>query len=373
MKILFDHQTFVYQRFGGISRYFTELVSCLNKTKTGSATISALLTDNVYLLASENKKAFSILNGRFLGSMTLYNTVNRFVTKWKIRNAKYDIFHPTYYDTYFLKNIGDKPFVVTVYDMIHELYPNKWENQTAISYNKSVLIKKASHIIAISEHTKQDLLYFYPEIPSARISVIWLGNSSSIQNTTIKKNSHSFAKPYFLFVGKRGEYKNFNLLVTQIAGYLKYNEIDLIAAGGGSFTEEETELIKKLDVETSIHVIPFVSDSGLAELYSNAIAFIFPSAYEGFGIPILEAFQSKCPVILNNASCFPEIAGNAALYFNEENDKSIIGALETVRNNIQARNELIEKGNERLKLFTWEIAAQKTMEVYISVKKQHDR
>lgn len=373
MNILFDHQTFVYQRFGGISRYFVELASHCNKIKEVSAEISVVLSDNVYLPEFSGNSALTLNKGNFPGSMTLYNTVNRFATIFKLFQKKQDVFHPTYYDTYFLKVLGNRPFVLTVYDMIHELYPGKWKNQEQIAYNKSVLIKKASHIIAISEHTKTDLLRFYPEIPSSKISVIWLCNSN-IKEILPVKNIPEVEGNYLLFVGKRGEYKNFNYLLNTIGSFLKsYPDFRLIAAGGGPSNQEERILIEKLELEKAVKIIPFVKDSEMSALYQKAAAFIFPSSYEGFGIPILEAFEANCPVILNNASCFPEIADKAALYFEESQPSSLLNALNTILFDVGKRAELASAGKERLKFFGWDETTKKTLEVYKMVKEQHGR
>ncbi len=374
MKILFDHQTFVYQRFGGISRYIVELASGCNRIENTSAEISTVLSDNAYLKTFDRNNSISILNGKFPGSMTLYNNVNRFVTNYKIRQQSHDIFHPTYYDTYFLKAIGDNPFVITVHDMIHELYPGKWSNQEKIRKNKEVLIEKASHIISISEHTKKDLLHFYPSVSPSKVSVIWHGNSSFLNKEGRTKTDKNSGKKYFLFVGKRDEYKNFTFLIKTIAEYLKGNtDISLIAAGGGNATEMELKIISDSGLNQSINIIPFVTDAQLSELYQNAIALIFPSDYEGFGIPILEAFEAGCPLILNNASCFPEIAGEAALYFQKNDPNTLISAMYKARDDHEGISKLVQAGKERIKLFTWDITAKKTLDVYKAVNEDHGR
>lgn len=366
MKILFDHQTFVYQRFGGISRYFTELVACFNKIKDGSASISALLSDNVYLKASEKTRTFSILNGHFPGSMTFYNSINRFVTKWKIRNNSYDIFHPTYYDTYFLDTIGDKPFVVTVYDMIHELYPGYWPNQVEVVDSKKKLLSKASGIIAISENTKNDILRLYPNIKSSKIKVIHLGNSFTPNNTA----KRHVVKDYILFVGIRDHYKNFEKFLSafHVVSSL-FPNLHLVCAGGGIFTPKEMGQLTELGLNEAILYVPIRDDYFLAELYHYATLFVFPSLYEGFGIPILEAFASNCPIVLSHSSCFPEIAGNAAEYFDGNNVADMAQVLINLLNNDRRRNELRKLGIKRLELFSWEKTAQETIEFYQDVIK----
>jgi glycosyltransferase involved in cell wall biosynthesis len=367
MRILFDHQTFVYQNYGGISRYFVELVDRINKKVSDKCVVSALLSDNIYLREKKVSTTFTLMKRHFYFKMTIYNAIDRFVTLRYLKSKQFDLFHPTYYDTYFLKHIGKKPFVLTVLDMIHEQYPGMWPDQEEIVRNKALLIHRADHIIAISAHTKKDLLAFYPAIEPDKVTVIWLGNSvqGGVNESKVKVG---LGIPYLLFVGKRDIYKNFKSFVTILTPYLKADrELRIVAAGGGVFTEKEEQYLRELGVERQIISYPQINDSDLAALYGNALSFVFPSAYEGFGIPIVEAFATGCPVILNNRSCLPEIGGNAALYFDEDSPSSLIEAVEKLRHNPTFRAELIALGKERVKLFDWDRTASETMRVYQSV------
>ena len=185
----------------------------------------------------------------------------------------------------------------------------------------------------------------------------------SISETPIINN------PYFLFVGSRLKYKNFFTLLEAFSLYNKgHKDIKLICTGC-PFNKDEYEFIRQNNLTDNVAQM-FVSDEELLNLYSNAIAFIYPSLYEGFGLPILEAFSCGCPTILSNCSCFPEIGGQAALYFNaKENAKeNLFKQLEYVSSlNENERNILVQKGYERLSHFTWEESAQKLCNVYKSV------
>jgi glycosyltransferase involved in cell wall biosynthesis len=114
-------------------------------------------------------------------------------------------------------------------------------------------------------------------------------------------------------------------------------------------------------------ICKFVSDEQLSELYSKAIAFVFPSLYEGFGIPVLEAFASQCPAVLANSSSLPEISGDAAVYFDPFSIDDMRNQIERVICSPSLQNELIEKGKEQVKIFSWEKCAKETMEVYNSL------
>jgi glycosyltransferase involved in cell wall biosynthesis len=148
--------------------------------------------------------------------------------------------------------------------------------------------------------------------------------------------------------------------LTSIADLLKSNNLFLYCVGN-SFTIEEKKLIHRLELNAFVINMGILSDNELANLYHNATCFVYPSLYEGFGIPILEAFKHKCPVVLSNTSCFPEIAKGAAIYFNPNDSKSIqIAIIEAIAN----RQSLIELGSKRIFDFSWDKAAELTSNVY---------
>lgn len=374
MRILFDHQTFVYQDFGGISRYFVELLDRLNKMSGVRVELSPVLSDNLYL-RERGRHSYTLMRRHFPFKMTIYNAIGRFLTLLKMKRGTFDVFHPTYYDTYFLDRLGNVPLVITVHDMIHEMYAKGWTNKEETISNKAVLIQKAAHIIAVSESTKRDLLHFFPQVPENKITVIWHGHSVAKHFKDRKPFPSCPAKDsYLLYVGKRDIYKNFSWMLRSLASYLKNNtDLDLVAAGGGPFTKNELNLLEELDIKGRVTLFSLVDDAQLAQLYANAFAFVFPSSYEGFGIPILEAFSADCPVLLNNKSCLPEVGGDGAMYFQEEDPASLILCIEELKQKPEYKKELIEAGRKRLRLFNWDITAAKTLEVYKTVVKNHAR
>ena len=132
---------------------------------------------------------------------------------------------------------------------------------------------------------------------------------------------------------------------------------------GPPFNQSEEEFLNELGIRRQVLALS-VSDDVLYSLYSHAQVFVFPSIFEGFGIPILEAFANNCPVCLSHSSCFPEIAGNAAIYFDPEDKISILESVQKVVSNKTLSSELIKRGAERLSMFTWRKAAQQTADVY---------
>lgn len=365
MNILYDSQIFTAQIYGGISRYFCELISILSKDNTISVKLPIVTTNNHYLLNTELIKINRLLhNKRFFGKTTLIKYSTDFYTKLTLLIKSYDIFHPTYYDPYFLKYIGSKPFVVTVYDMIHELLPENFSINDISREWKEATVKRASSIIAISENTKHDLIRLYG-IDEKKISVIHLASSLNPGNAS---PAH-FPLPsrYLLFVGERSGYKNFKLFVEAVS-FLMHREADLnvICAGGGGFTNGEKELFVRLNLADRILQYS-VSDGVLATLYKNALAFVFPSLYEGFGIPVLEAFNCGCPAVLSNTSSLPEVGEEAARYFDPADAISMRCAIEQVIRDPELRKNLIKKGFERAKDFSWEKVARQTKDVYTTV------
>ncbi len=285
-----------------------------------------------------------------------------------LKKQNFDIFHPTYYDPYFLKHLGKKPFVLTVYDMIHEVYPAYFSSKDPTIPWKKQLIGKAGCIIAISESTKKDIIKFINVDPN-RIFVIYLGNPFENmigQNEEINNFSDPSicAGSYILFVGNRSSYKNFTFFIKTIAPLLlKNNELQVCCAGGEPFSPHEISCFKNFQILNKVHHIQ-PDDNTMKKLYKNARAFIFPSLYEGFGLPVLEAFSSGCPTLLSNTSSLPEIGGDAALYFDPYDSASLIDALEHIISDDTLRTQLILKGYERSKQFSWEKTANATKKVY---------
>jgi glycosyltransferase involved in cell wall biosynthesis len=290
-----------------------------------------------------------------------------------LKTQNFDIFHPTEYNPYFLKHLQKKPYVLTVHDMIHELYPTYFSPRDPTSQWKKNLIEHADAIIAISENTKKDILKFSNAKPD-RISVIYHGNPFEFQEKTNKltilQNLPLCKKSYLLFVGSRTHYKNFVFFIIAIAELLKKDmNLHVCCAGGGPFTVRERKILKKLCIHSNVHAVN-TNDSIMPHLYANARAFIFPSLYEGFGFPLLEAFSCGCPVVASNTSSLPEIGGNAALYFDPRDPGSLVHALESVMTDDQVREIFVRKGLLRVNEFSWEKTAQDTKKVYENVLNQ---
>ncbi|MGL4338729.1 MAG: glycosyltransferase family 4 protein [Turicibacter sp.] len=354
MKVLFDHQAFTMQRFGGISKYHVALQKELLSLGVSSE-IFAPFSDNYYLSeAFSNTNTIRLpLKKHFLNRAIFH--LNNQITKSKIRNINDCIFQPTFYDPYF-RNCK-MPVVLTVHDLTHELYFEKSPVVESFLKKKKEAILRADQIIAISNNTKHDLIHHY-DIDPNKVSVIYHG----VYQAYIQKNESDRKAPYLLYVGERQGYKNFCFMLESISPILKEFTLNLVCCGK-PFSDKELELIKKLDLSDLISVKQ-PNDQELNILYNNATLFIYPSLYEGFGMPILEAFSNKCPICISNSSSFPEIARNGALYFDPKDKDSIYSTIRKAVLSEDLRLELVEKGGEIVKDYTWQNTAKCTIEVY---------
>lgn len=362
MKILYDHQVFNTQIHGGISRYFYNLLNNFYNNKDINFKLSLIYSQNFYLKDTKFVSPMGFLQDKkFKGRDRLLNYflyLNKLNSIFNLKLKNFDIFHPTEYNPYFLDYIG-KPYVLTVYDMIHEIFYS--DNKEYIN-NKKKLILGASKIIAISHNTKKDILKFI-NIPENKIEVTHLASSLDI-NLQEKVN---LPEKYLLFVGNRGGYKNFEFFLNSINNlFKKYKSLYLVCVGGGQFTQKELDFIIKNNLKEKVLLLN-LNDSQLTYVYTHALSFIFPSLYEGFGIPIIEAFSLSCPVILSKASCFPGIAQDAAVYFNPQDSESILESIEKIIVDKNFRSEKIKAGLIRSKDFSWEKTANKTKEIYKSI------
>lgn len=366
MRILYDHQIFSVQIFGGISRYFFELMNQFSAKGEPEYELAMRCSDNCYISATYAGRHKTFLGrSNFRGKYRLMSVLNRARSKKALLCQDFDVFHPTYYDPYFLKHIGGKPFVLTIHDMIQEIFPSDFSDQDMTSKNKRVLAQKAAKIIAVSESTKRDIVK-YLGIDEGKITVIYHGNSLS--GTFVGKPSDlSVPERYILFVGRRGKYKNFEFFIRSLSPLLYENtDLSVLCAGGTALTDSEIVLFKELRLEQRIKRLA-VSDADLAYLYQKALFFVFPSLYEGFGIPLLEAMSCGCPVILSDIDVFKEVGGDAAVYFDPKSDISIRKAICTVAFNDDMRRDLRAKGFEQVKKYSWDRTADATAALYRSI------
>ncbi|MBO0930950.1 glycosyltransferase family 4 protein [Fibrella aquatilis] len=364
MNILYDHQTFSLQTYGGISRYHAELIGGINRTTNDHASASVLISNNEYLEENGVNIMSFLPDYQVKGKGKFIYSVNQYYSIKRLKLNRFDVFHATYYDNYFLPYLKGKPYVVTFHDMIYEKFSHQYADLAKdlnIVSNKKRLAEQAAKIIAVSQHTKNDIVELL-NIDPHKVSVIYHGSSLSI-----KKNDFvNEPCKYILYVGNRHMYKNFIGLLNSLNYLLKKYNIKLLCAGGGFFTKEEKSLINSLNMYDNIEHCN-INDESLQTIYQRAIGFIFPSFYEGFGIPILEAFACGCPCVVSNVSSLPEVAGDAALYIDPKSPESIRDAVEQLITKPELRSTLIQRGYKQLSKFSWARAVNETLIVYQSI------
>lgn len=356
MKVLYDYQTFINQNFGGISRYFAELMTHLPQGY--EYRIPVVLSSNVYLKSVPGMELATMRAPRLLKKWKRMHRINKCISRQVQRHGKYDIFHPTYYDPYFLDSVK-RPYVITVHDMIHEKFPEVFPESDHTAELKKLTVMNASRIIAISHNTKRDLMDLYG-LPGDKIDVVYQGFGLDMSRI---ESIPGVPKRYILYVGGRFGYKNFTRLCEAFSIVRHKNpDVELVCTGS-PFDADEQAMLERLGIAGCTRSV-FVSEPQLTWLYRHALCFIYPSLYEGFGIPILEAFAAGCPVVLSDASCFSEVAQDGGHYFDPSQPESIAAAIESVISDTALRDRLVTRGSEIVKSFSWERVATETAEVY---------
>jgi glycosyltransferase involved in cell wall biosynthesis len=365
MRVAFDSQIFRLQETGGISKYFVKLVQHLREADPknsyiifGNITANRHLIDSGLKYSGINSKSAlrKLVKNRFYDISKTFGPALESVL-FSLNGI--DIIHYTYYGYQYLKP-GREKKVITIHDLIYEKFPSEFPDAAELLALKKKSIEDADHIICISENTKNDLVNYY-NVDRKKTSVIYHG-VDIIPSQTLKRLNYD----YILFVGKRGGYKNFEKTLAAYSQSSLKGKFKLLCFGGGNFTKKETELIKINYLDDNVVYLEG-SDDRLNNIYQHAFCLVYPSLYEGFGLPVLEAMANKCPVICSNGSSLPEIAGEAAILVDTSSVPELIRAMESLYNDAEFRNSLIRKGEANVKLFSWEATASKTRRVYFDL------
>ena len=365
MRIFYDHQVFSLQNAGGVSRYQYELILNLQRLMAADMQIYLLMGKNAAVLP------FSGLcnqSTKISGSPT---NIRPGYVRYGINEAlsallvqpwgRFDVYHTMLYRA--MPVVRRRRLVVTHHDCTHERFPHMFHNAAFIIQQKRKLFSAASAIVCVSESSRLDLLHFY-DVPPAKTFVIHHGFSPLQGTTTPLEPCIEPAEPYLLYVGSRAEYKNFPLLLDAFARSGLTTGYRLMVVGGGPFSAGEQAKLDALGIAARVTLTPKADELALTNAYRHAALFVYPSLYEGFGFPPLEAMSLGCPVLVLRSSSLPEVCGDAAFYFEQSDSDELARALVSSLEDLAGRRMKRHLGDEQVKRYDWRSTAEKTLEVY---------
>jgi glycosyltransferase involved in cell wall biosynthesis len=357
VKIAFDPFIFAMQQHGGVSRVHARLAAGMVAVGH-DARILAPLHTNAYL----PDLPAGILRGRRLPLSREKSRVARMVSEWllapQLAAFRPDVVQDSFYSPVVRPPRGAR-LVVMVHDMIHELFPEHFPAGDRTAARKAAAIARADHILCNSESTRVDMLAHYPEV-AGKTSVTLLAVDQPQQ--PVVRNAP--ARPFLLYVGQRGGYKNFAALLAAFAASpLLHDSHDLLAVGGGPFSAGEQEAIAGHGLSGKVRQRG-ADDAQLRQLYADAALFVFPSLYEGFGIPPLEAMTVGTASVAVRASSMPEVCGDGAAYAESGHPDALRAAMEQLLLSPTRQADLVAAGYRRLAQFDWRRCTRDVLAVY---------
>jgi glycosyltransferase involved in cell wall biosynthesis len=380
MKIAFDAQVLLDQQKTGIPFYAMRIIQNIQKADN-----SILYIFNAFSVRNTKDKINRINNiiDISVSKINIRQWIPYSVYERFFNSIPYYFFFPDQADiTHFYNNMipcgvrGKK--VVTIYDLTHKVYPKTMDpaQKRFMDRNFILSMRRADKIATISEFSKGEIIKYFAVEPSKIIVIPCAVNTDSYfpikdQETLAKnKKKYSVTGEYFLYLGTLEPRKNIGGLID--AYHLlkqKVPDAPRLLLGGkkGWLYEPIFKKVKTLDLEKEVVFLGYVPDEDVAPLMCGALAFVFPSLYEGFGMPPLEAMACGVPVLTSNCSSLPEVTGDAALLVNPLDTEEIAAGMEHLLIDKRLRGELSRKGLERVKQFTWERAASLTIEMYKSL------
>lgn len=374
MAIVGIDYTPAYEQGGGIGRYVRELVTALafqDQETIYRLFVSGARVDELPVPPANN----FIWKSTQISPTWLARIWHRarLGIPVEVFTGRVDLYHAT--DFVLPPTLSGTRTLLTVHDLSFVRVPDsaspKLKSYLDVVVPRSVI--NADHVLADSYATKKDLVELYG-VPDEKVTVLLSGvdsrfyqvkDSSAIMTTRSLYNLDE-SSPYILSVGTVQPRKNYGLLIKALAQLRsKGYDLSLVIAGGKGWLEDPIyQTLHDEQMENYVHFIGFADEEHLPALYSGACCLAFPSLYEGFGLPVLEAMACGTPVITSNVSSLPEVAGDAALLVNPYNLDELVHALQRLIDDNDLRQQLIERGLERVKQFTWVKAARQLRQIY---------
>ena len=263
-------------------------------------------------------------------------------------------YHPFQYLSFFTRHKQ----IITIHDLIPLYYPKVAKHQNIYyKYIMPILLKKAYKIVCISENTKKDILKFY-NVEEEKVEVIYNGydkklfNKENLDKSVLKK--YNLDSDYMITVGAGYKHKNLEVIIKAFNEISEVSRFKLVIVGGNSpYIKDLKEFVRKLKVEEKVEFLGYVSDEDLKSLYAFSYAFVYPTLYEGFGLPILEASACGTVVLCSNNSSLPEVYNDSALSFDPKDIEDIKEKLKVIIKDKELRKRLITKSEENIKRFSW--------------------
>lgn len=361
MNINIEGVIFELQRLGGVSRIYQEILPRIC-SQNEDVVINIVTTEQLLQTLPSHRQIRHIKApswtyqhirpaNMFLGLRDFLRTETEAI---KLATKERSIWHATYFK---IPVKWNGPRIASVYDLIYERFPSLFNtpDDDKFRLQKKRALVNADKVICISEATRQDTIEFY-KIPEAKTETIYLGYSSVFRQ--LPSTSAPGQKPFLLFVGMRFHYKNFLTLLSAFEKWRHKQEIDLVVVGP-PWSEEELKIICELDLQENIQIKTNVPDTELCRLYNDAIALVYPSVYEGFGLPLLEASACACPIVASRIPSTQEIIGDIATYFDPLDLESLLSALEDSLS-LQHDSKYVQIARK----YSWERTAKDTLDLY---------
>jgi glycosyltransferase involved in cell wall biosynthesis len=363
VRIVYDGTIFTSQASGGISRYFRKLIEEMARIRPQWTFDLHIVEDGREPAPLPSGENIRISKRKHFRPGWLWIPINYANRQWKIRRARPAILHTTLARPF---RFVPCPLVTTIHDAIIEKLPEFYAQGSHARAKRwwRWSAQRADAVFTVSRTSRSDILDVWSPSPS-RVHVVYPGveeafRQASLESGSIANSRFGMERPYLLYVGHRGEHKNFRVLAMAIRDSA-LEDLDLVLVGGADRVPELEEWSGR--ERNRLHHLKRVTDSELRSLYSGAVALVFPSLYEGFGFPLVEAMSCGTPVVSSDIPSSREVCADSAEFFQPRDPVDCVKAILRVQDP-EKRKSLIRKGIERSKLFDWSSCANETIRIY---------